>query len=250
MSTVRILTQDLVGLLTSLIPTASTDAETGAIAGVLLHTARGDRMFEPGRTDLLVGTSCNGRVAGHTNADAFGQLHEPMLWPIDDVRTVIAAFKPKAKAERSHAVEIAIDGPTFVVREVDDALFGADGLSVRFSPGRIADYPRGVWSVLAEPAGTFSDHAGRPVLPHPRTDVPPSALAPFARVAAALKDDVELFRYHQRRHLLVQIGLRYRGAIWPSIWDVDQPRQPTAPDVEIHDPGLPPDPPADEPTDE
>ncbi|MFJ8818183.1 DNA translocase FtsK [Amycolatopsis thermoflava] len=247
MSAIRIETKNLLELLGSLVYTAAPDPEDGAVAGVLLHTDRGERGLEPGRTDLLVGTSCNGFAVGQTYVHADGQLHEPMLWRIDDVRTVIAAFKPKAKEHKEHAVEIRIDEGVFVVRESEDALFEADGLRLEFSPGRIEEYPRTVWSLLVRRPDFLEhrDSSGRVVPAVPRTDFGSAALEPFVRVAKARKSGLETYRYHQRSPLLVQIGTSYIGAVTSYRWD-DVDGAGEEPDASVYVPDLPPPPPKPE----
>ncbi|AIJ26390.1 DNA translocase FtsK [Amycolatopsis methanolica] len=244
MSAIRIETKNLLELLGSLVYTAAQDPEDGAVAGVLLHTDRGERGLEPGRTDLLVGTSCNGFAVGQTYVHADGQLHEPMLWRIDDVRTVIDAFKRKAKEHKEHAVEIRIDEGVFVVRESEDALFEADGLRLEFSPGRIEEYPRTVWSLLVRRPDFLEhrDSSGRVVPAVPRTDFGSAALEPFVRVAKARKSALETYRYHQRSPLLVQIGTSYIGAVTSYRWDDDIDGAGQEPDAAVYVPDLPPPP--------
>lgn len=243
MSEVRIETRHLLGLLGALVHTAAREVELGAIAGVLLHSARGYRGDEPGKTDLLVGTSLDGRVAGHMNVDAYGELPRPMLWRIDDVRMLIAAFKPKVKDNKEHAVEIRLDEDCVVVREDEGSLFGGDGLRLEFAEGSIADYPRNVWTLLSDvhinPRVTDDEDNPVPVLP--RTDIAPDALAPFVRVAKAISAPVELYRFHQRLPVLVQVGTRYRGALVTASWDGGS-LEGEAPGADIHPPDLPPPP--------
>lgn len=107
---IRIPTTGLVALLTDLAHTAADPATAGATAGVLLHTARGYHGDFP--SDLLVGTSTNQLVLGHAHTACSGQDDRPMLWPIADVKAVLAVLKPLAKTP-DHAVEIRREGKEF-----------------------------------------------------------------------------------------------------------------------------------------
>lgn len=245
MSTFTIETRHLLELLDSLVSTASADPKDGAIAGVLLHTVRGPLGAEPGMTDLLVGTSCNRFVVGHTYVPAFGQLGGPVLWRIDDVKMVISAYQPKVKNSKDHAVEIRVEGGVVGISEAEDALFDADGLKLEFTVGRLAEYPRNAWTLLKRVSDAQILRDGLDLVQVlPRTDLGPAVLEPFVRVAKARKMPLELYRYHQRLPLLVQIGPSYRGAVATYKWDDDRPGGAGhAPDAEVYAPTLPPPPP-------
>lgn len=237
MSTLRIVTKDLVGLLGDLTHTAASDPAVGAVAGVLLHTTRGYIGADPGQTTILVGTSTTGRVAGHTYAGASGTM-EPALWQIEDVRCVVAVLKPRTRDNPDHAVEIRVEDDHVTVAE-DPDLFG-DGLTLTFGLGSIEDYPRSVWSVLSDvhvrPAPAGEDG---PVPAMPRTDFSPGLFDPFVKVGKSRGALIELYRYHQRLPLLVQIGDRYRGAILPYRWDGDGTSGGMSPSGDVYPPALP-----------
>jgi S-DNA-T family DNA segregation ATPase FtsK/SpoIIIE len=240
-------TKALLELLGCLVHTASSDPEDGAIAGVLLHTARGERGLEPGRTDLLAGTSCNRLAVGHSYVEAYGQLHRPTLWRIDDVRTVQAALRPKVKDNKLHGVEIRLSEGTVVVRERDrdDTLFDDPhdgGLRLEFDDGPIGEFPRSAWSLLSTvpTRRSLTDVDGRVLPALPRSDIAAAALGPFVKVAGLLKTPLEVYRYHQRLPILVQIGTTYRGAVTTSRWDDDTPTDGEAPSSEVYAPDLPP----------
>ncbi|PXY17363.1 hypothetical protein [Prauserella flavalba] len=227
---IRIETARLVQLLGDLVHTAARGSG-GASEGVLLHSERADRGDEPGQTDLLVGTSTNARVIGQCHVDAYGRMARPMLWPLADVRAVIAAYKPKLAEHREHTVEIRRDADMIVISE-DPHLFG-DGLTVRFSDGPVADYPR-VFGALRE-VPRLLDEWGSLL---PRTDFSPSLLEPFNKVAKSRGELVQTYRYHQRSRVLVQIGQRYRGAIHAhQSWDTLS--EGSSPDGDVFEPDLP-----------
>lgn len=249
--TVRIASHLLVGLLMDLVHTAHHDpAVGGAIAGVLLHSDRGELGSDPGKTDLLIGTSMNRVVLGHGYMRAEGVL-EPMLWLLDDVRAVIAVLKPKVKAakedEDHHRVAIRTTGDDMVeiVEDPDQKpLFDDAPWRMSFTLGRLVDYPRGVWDLLRNAAQInpmVKD--GLMVVPAlARTDFNAAALAPFVAVAKRRKCAVETYRRHQRLPVHVQIGSDYRGAIMPESYP-DGPSarvEGEAPDAAVFEPVLPP----------
>lgn len=249
---VRIASHLLVGMLMDLVQTAHPDpAVGGPLAGVVLHSARGELGEAPGQVDLLAGASMNRAAAGHCYDRAEGVL-DPMLWPLADTRAVIAVLKPKAKAAKDedehHAVVIHRTGA--MVELVEDPgqkpLFDDGQLwRMSFALGKLDDFSRGLWDLLRATAVDQvvidHDHGGR-VRPRPRTDYNAAALAPFVAVAKRRKAGIEEYRYHQRRPVLVQIGSQYRGAILPERYP-DSAKAGTAPDrpdADVHAPVLPP----------
>jgi hypothetical protein len=226
---IRIDTKEFVNLLGDLIHTA--DHHSNDAAGVLLHTSRGyPDPAEPGESDLLVGTSTNGRAIGHTWCAAFGQL-PPMLWRLGDVRAVITVFKVLAKGKKDHTVDIRRDGDEITVAE-DPQLFGET--SVTFAAGSLEKYPRQLWRVLD---GTYVSTLDTDAMP--RTDLDTASLAAFARVARRHGATIRTYRYHQRRPILVEIGNRYRGAIVPFRWDEQSTAEGHQPDGDLYAPVLP-----------
>lgn len=224
---IRIETKALLALLDDL--TRTTSASSGPTGGVLLHTTRGPKADEPGLTDLLVGTATDGMCVGHTYVDSLGQLIRPTLWPLADVRAVIASFRPKLQADKDHAVEIVVDSGGVDVRE-DPNLF-SDGLHVTFSEGPVAEYPRGLWEAIEGPPTVLTDSAVQP-----RSDFLESGLKPFLAIAKRRNEIVQLYRYHHTSRVLVQIGDRYRGSVKPirTEWTNDAGGQPSG-DVHFPD---------------
>jgi len=208
---IHLATKALVGLLTDL---AHTSADTDMHgSGILLHSARGYAdPAEPGKTDLLAGTSTTGFHCGHTWVSAAGSLGV-MRWALDDVQSVISTFKKKSKGHKEHAVDILRDGDHVTVAE-DPKLWGETSMTFQVLP--LDDYPRDLWRVMEGHQRVELDTD-----PMPRTDIGPHALGVLAKVAQRHKAPIELYRYHQRRAVLVQIGDRYRGAVYPQRWDAD-----------------------------
>lgn len=211
----------------------------GAAEGILLHSTRGYGGEEVGMTDLLAGTSTSGAAVGHAHVDAYGQLPRPMLWPLADARAVMAAYKPRLASNKEHVLDIEIDGGQIVVRE-DPDLFG-DGLTLRFDGGAVGKFPR-CWRALDAPhSESYSDEETQP-----RSDYLTAALEPFVKVGKARGEPVQLYRYHHRGRVLVQIGDRYRGALTPSSGWIDDGRDGDEPAADVHVPDLPDDEGADD----
>lgn len=210
--TVRIPTHELVGLLTDLSLTAADPADSGATAAILLHTVRGYIGASPGQTDLLVGTSTNGYIVGHAHSGCAGQM-DPMLWPVADVRAVIAVLKPLSK-DKNHGVEIGQDGTTIKVAE-DPNLFG-EGMALTFTGYDVGEFPMDTVRAMLTEVRVSPPEGSAPTAP--RTDFDPSLVAPFLKVAGRRGNLIELYRHHQRLPVTVQIGLFYRGVLSPFAW--------------------------------
>lgn len=252
---VRVESAALVGLLADLVQTASPSKDCLPTSAILLHGDRGERLHEPGRVDLLVGTSLNRKVIGHTWAHAEGLL-PPMLWPVDDARTVVAALKMKISGEKDdrgpkHAVKIGRDGTSVEIVEdpAQRPLFEGDKpWQFSFHLANLDEFPRGVWDLLA----TGDRHEQYPVIDEghvvealPRTDYDPAHLSPFVAIASRRKWEIQAYRTHHRRAVHIQIGFAYRGVIIPRPFDDRAREQETGvvPDARVYDPGLPPPPP-------
>jgi Ftsk gamma domain len=243
-SSINVRTSDLVSFINQLIHTASSELSEGPTAAILLHTVRGDRGTEPGQVDLLVGTSTDRMVIGHTNTYANGQLHRASLWHIDDARAVVASFRPKLKNDKDHHVSIELAGDKVTVAEEDDLL--REGFRLEFAEAPIGEYPRGLWHMLGDIRidPQVLGEGDRPIPVCDRTDIAPGRLQPFVKVAGLIGAPVELYRCHQNLTILVQIGGQYRGALTPVRWDDGLDRAAgEAPSAEVYAPDLPPVPP-------
>lgn len=242
MSTITMGTRQLLQLLATLVHTSAEEPEA-ANGGVLLHCDRGHG-YGPhsGLTDILVGTSTTGWVVGHTFAPTGGQLHRPALWAIDDVKAVIAAFKPKLKGDKQAEVSITLSGSEVVVAEAGQLDIGGDGLKITFTEKSLTDYPRDLWralgDVLVNPVVT--DRTGHELPTAPRTDFSASSLEPFVKVAKLRGATIETYRFHQHSRVQVQIGDSYRGLLIPTRWDGDDTRGAgDAPDADVYPPTMP-----------
>lgn len=233
MSLIRVKTKTLIDLLTDLSHTAHADPSVEpAMAGVLLHTDRGyPDPSEPGEADILVGTSTTYVHTGHSWVQCFGQTG-PMLWPITDVRAVLSVFKPLSKKEKEHSVDIRHEAGEVVVAE-DPKLFGETSLSFHTAP--LDDWPRDRFKVLD------TNYEGRADTdPSARTDIDHASLQAFLKVAKRRGAPVQLYRRHQAKPILVQIGGAYRGIVATSrTWIEDDPRGGDMPDTELYVPELP-----------
>lgn len=230
MSLLKIRTKALVGVLTDLVLTSADEGHPNA--GVLIHAARGYAdPSEPGQGDILVGTSTTGFHCGHTWVSAIGQL-PVMLWRLGDAQVVLDTFKKKSRGQKEHALDIRRDGDHVTVAE-DPQLFGET--SVTFQTLPLDDYPRDLWRVMKGAHRVDLDTE-----PMPRTDIAPHALTVLGKIARRHGHPIELYRYHQRRAVLVQIGSTYRGAVWPQRWDADvAPAAGESPSSDLYPPVLP-----------
>lgn len=242
MSTIKIATTELVSLLGQLTHTSDSDVKEGATAGVLLHTGRGGYGTEPGQRDLLVGTSTNRLVIGHTHCPVYGQLSRPMLWKIDDVAAVIAIFKPKLKGNKEHHLSITLDVDQITVAEEDDLL--AEGSKLTFTEGPLAEYPRDLWQRISDVRinAEVRDDKNRLIPAADRTDLSPQRITAFVRVAQMVGAPIELYRPHQNLTILVEIGARFRGALVPTLYDDDGGGREagTIPSADVYPPDMPP----------
>jgi hypothetical protein len=236
--TIRIETRKLVELIGDLRHTAHPDIDAGAINGILLHTARGYHVpGEPGLGDILVGTSTLRYAGGHTHMPCYGQMTQPMLWPLQDATKCVDWFKPYAKDHPEHTLEIGYDAVTGVVHVQGERDLFDTGPKIEFTVRDVDQWPRAIWDMLATiPAWEREDTP-----PLPRTDIAAALLGPFATVAKAHGGIVEVYRWHQRRTLLIGIGDRYRGFLTPVVWGDDRsPQAGTGPSGEVYPATLPP----------
>ncbi len=245
MATITMGTRHLIELLTVLSLTSSDD-EALPTGGVLLHTARGYGYGpQSGKTDVLVGTSTTRFAAGHLFVPTGGQWRRAVLWGIDDVRAVLDAFRPKLRANKLAEVSISIRDKEIEVAESGQLDLDGEGLRLVFTEKDLGDFPREVWRTLSDVLinPEVRDHKNRVVPERPRTDVNASQLEPFVKAAKILKAALELYRFHQHRPVLIQIGSAYRGVLFPTRFDeTETPGAGVAPDSEIHPPDLPPPP--------
>jgi hypothetical protein len=233
---IRIATGALCTLLGDLAPLAAPEDGGGALAGVLLHTDRGHPWpSEPGKSDLLIGTAASKFGAGQAFTESEGQM-TPMLWPTNWVHAVVGVFKPMTKANKDHQVQITRAGDHVTVQE-DPNLFD-DGMRLEFKTGDLEHYPRSIWQLLADHSPWRGKRPEKP-----RLDITPAVLLPFLKIAQRRGTTVNLFKYHQERLILLEIGGRFRGYVVPSRYETDKTSVGQAahePDGEIYFPDMPP----------
>jgi S-DNA-T family DNA segregation ATPase FtsK/SpoIIIE len=239
---ITIETAKLIDLINDLKHTTAPDVDSGAINGILLHTDRGYGFpGDPGRTDILVGTSTNRAALGHTYAQSYGQMTRPMLWPLQWALSVVNLFKPCIKDNKTHNVEISYDLDTNSVHVKGEADLFGEGTELSFAAGDLTKWPRRIWDILTYTEGQETRETRTPRLP--RTDVSRTALAPFVAVAAAHGGVISMYRYHQNHAILLDIGDRYRGALIPTHWPDDKhPQAGISPGGDVYPAELPPEP--------
>lgn len=237
---VRVQTSWLVAMLADLLCTASRDPDDGVYACVLLHSSRGEIGVEPGKTSLLAGTSMDGFCLGHTYMHASGAL-PPMLWGIEDVKSVIATLTPWCRNDKNHAVEIKRHGDNITVCESVDKLFPDVDRALTFPLRDVTDYPAGVWNILEEAARRHPprNEGGMPVPVSTRTDIVPSAMTAFVKIATRRKENLRTYRFHQWLPLVVEVGETFIGAIMPRRWFEDDYHDDNEPGVTVHGTHLP-----------
>ncbi|MFC5993527.1 hypothetical protein ACFQE5_04765 [Pseudonocardia hispaniensis] len=240
--TVRVLTSSLLGVLADLARTADTGPDAGQFGAVLLHTCRGHHGAEPGKLELLAGASTDRHTAGHTHTPCSGQLGEPTLWSLRDIKSVITVFKAARGRDphNTHAVQIHRSGGEITIREDPNLI--DEGVSLAFGELDAGDYPApGLYTMLgaAPPGAVVLGAGGLQLVPAtPRTAIPYERLVPFTAVARRRGDIVQLYRHHQHARILVQIGDAYRGVLAPVRLVDEAVGDETAPDTELYPPDL------------
>lgn len=239
---IHIPTAALIALLTDLAKTAASPDTGNAMAGVLLHTAKGYADPEsPGKSDILAATSSNGQAAAHAYTSCTGQLHDPMLWHISNVTGMIAVLRPLVARDQDHKTVIRVEAGHVVVTE-DENLFDS-GDRHEFKSGSLDDYPRTLWDWIAFVPGVDGNKGTPQGRMNPRTDYNPTTLEPFLAIAKRRKAMLELYHYEDKRLTLVQVGDRYRGVLSPFPFeghDVVGSSTARAPGGEVYRPVLPP----------
>lgn len=233
--TVRINTAALIDLLGDLVLTADTSLHAGGTGNVLLYTTRAAIGAEPGVSGVLAGFSHHAGMVGHTyTATISGDLPRPVLWPVRDVKAIIAVFKAAGKADDDHAVDIRIDGPICEVSE-DPDLFD-DGRRLAFAHTDLEKYAGpAVFRLLEHAPVPAGKDAVDDVPLTRRTDFAAQLLAPFTKIASRRGEHLRMYRQHQERRVLVQIGDTYRGAVAPTVFDAVGPEDEPEADVLLPD---------------
>ncbi|MFE2751505.1 hypothetical protein ACFXGA_05825 [Actinosynnema sp. NPDC059335] len=240
---VRIITADFLALLDDLIPTAAPEQGVAGYAGILFHSDRVEEGSDPGKTNVLVGTSINGISVGHAWTEAGGTL-PPTAFPIQYCHALKVSLKKLLTKDNreTHVTEISRDGDLVVIQE-DPDLFG-NGFKQSFEQGKLSDFPhRTAFGVLGEVHVTPSEHRGPRT---PRVDFSAAEMAKFAAIAARHGGTIEVFVAHQRMPVHIQIGWRYRGIIIPASWS-DEMSDGVEPSIGVYPCDLPDPEPGDTP---
>lgn len=200
--------------------------ETADHRGIHLQSVRGYDGDEPGEVSLLVGTSTDGYVLGHTWIPREGSLPGSM-WPISDAKAVIAVCKPLAASHKNHTVNLTLSGATLLMQETPE-LFDA-GTELHFETADVDDsIPVRAKRILSgDPLPLPVDPEGEPRLDTARTSFSHIALEPLIKIAKRRGEAMHLFRSHSAQLHRVQIGSAWLGAIAPSTaHDHDDPDKP------------------------
>lgn len=251
MSATTLATRALIGLLTDITLTAANDPDDPTLNTVLLHGGHGtwapdtrsdddeDALLDAVPSDLLVATSTDRRAAAQAHAACTGRLHRPILVTVPDVKAIVALFKPLVTSlgrDTTHMARLTLEGETLTVAE--DPLVVPDGRSVSmtvasFGPG--SDYPTGVAKVLdPDPANLPRQYRDGPPIEATRgSGLSASGLAVVASVAKRRAMPAVIYRHHQDRPLVAEVGNSYRVVLQPYGVDDDQQE---GPQIEVFDP--------------
>lgn len=255
MSTIIAPTRMLVGLLGDLLLTAGTDPELPEVCGVLLHTSGGEYApdqpdAEEGEepliaaiaTDLLVGTSTDRFVIGQSHMPV--EFGGPAGWlapafvELPEARAVVAAFKPLVPSlgrETTHRCELTLTAGTLEIRE--DPTQVPDGLRVTFAVSDGEDFPPVAERMQPSVHELVPGPDGAPIDPAYGTGFSPRYLEAFGKIGKRRKMPLAMYRHHQHRAVVVEIGASYRAAVQPYRLDEDH-GQHLAPMVRVFTPPV------------
>jgi len=230
MSVVTLATRHLCGMLDDLALTAADDPELRSLHGVTLHTDVGEYavdvpsdggerpLIEAFHTDLLVGTSSDRYVIAQAHAAA--EFSSPAGWPravmlgLTDVKALSADFAKRVSLfgrKVTHRCEIELASDRLTVRE--DPRQVPHGLAMTV-PAREAN-PDALAVAKLDQDGSI------PVLGPDGGEVSPSIghgysadhLMVLAKVGVRRGMPVALYRRHQSRPVVAEVGASYRAVI-------------------------------------
>jgi hypothetical protein len=252
MSELTVPTRMFLGLLTDLALTACDDPELPTLRAVLLHTDRGewatdvadDEGSEPlidvVPSDLLIGTSTDRHSVGQAHTPCEGSLHRPVLVSLADVKAVVSAFKPLVTSlgkEATHRVVLGLEGDTLTV--VEDPTQVPRGLEVSFPTLDADNFPSVALYMQPDPTMPVPGPDGHTVIePSYGTGLHPKYLEVFGKVGKRRGMPVAVYRHHQHRPVVVEIGSAYRVVVSPSKLDEDAGQQ-LGPVVRVFTPPAP-----------
>ena len=252
MSTITIATRQLVGLLSDLLLTASTDPERPEVMGVLLHTAAGEfipdlppsdetPLIDAIEMDLLVGTSTDMlRVIAQAHAprDA-GNLAgwlRPVFIADSDATAVVTEFKKRQGRlgkEVTHKCELNLSGDVLTVREDPTQVPG--GLKISFQVGDGATFPTVADRMRPDPTIQETGWDGEIIPPSYGTGLRQPYVEAFAKVSKRRVMPIAMYCHHQSAPIVVEIGSSYRAVMRPCKLD-EESGQHQAPTVRVFEP--------------
>lgn len=232
MSIITLPTRELVGLLTDTVLTAGTDPDSPVLATALLDCDHGEvavpvsangtgPLADTEPSDLLVATSTDGQsMAGQAHTACAGRLHKPVLISTEDAQKLIKVFKTFKSllgvgGERTtHQTQLEIVGDALVVSEDPRQVPG--GVSVTVPTLDTGDYPQTVPVFMQPDVAAPVVVDGAPVEPSYGTGMSFGHLEVTGKVGKRRKAPVALYRHHQRRGIVVEIGSMYRAVFMPA----------------------------------
>lgn len=249
MSTVTLPTRELVGLLTDAALTAGCDPDSPHLAAVLLDCDHGE-VAVPGNngtgpaadtepSDLMVATSTDGRsMAGQAHTSCVGRLHRPVLVSVGDVKALVRMFKPLAGPGKTttRQAQLEIVGEALVVSEDPQQVPG--GVSVTVPALDLSDYPDMIPGMLQPVLARIVGADGAVIEPTHGTGFGYGHLEIMGKIGKRRKMPVAVYRWHQRRGVIVEIGSMYRAMFWPCPLD-EAAGQHLEPQVSVFTPRLP-----------
>lgn len=234
MRPITVSTRALVGLLSDLALTAGTDPETPTLCTLALWTTRGEWVMDlpdDGGADhevplfdaldslLLVGTSTDGYAAAQASApcDCDGEgLSRPVLVAVADVGALVKVFRPLIHSlgkEVTHRSVLALSGTLLTVGE--DPRQVPSGIEVSVPALEADDFPA-VWSIMApDPTELVPDRDGVVEPASYGTAYTGRYLETFGKVSKRRGMALVMYRHHQHRRVVVEVGASYRAVVRP-----------------------------------
>jgi hypothetical protein len=247
-------TRDFTGLLTDAVLTASDSPdEYPILATVLIDTDHadvlvtseddgdGDTLIDTVPSDVLIATSTNGYdMVGQGHAPCEGRLHKPVLISVQDAQSLIKTFTAKGKTAPKgvpHQTRVEITGETLTVSEA--VSYRSRGISMVIPLMELDDYPASVARSLdPDPSVEVFDDKKQPIPPSYGSGLAAANLEIVAKVANRRKMVPALYKIHQRRPVIVEVGSMYRAAFGAAKLDEDN-GQHLGPQVRVFEPRLP-----------
>jgi hypothetical protein len=201
----------------------------------------GEPLIETVETGLLVGTAISGTAIAqaHTWVEPGGTLHKPCLVSSVDIDAIIGVFRPLVSSlddKQTHRTEIQLEGDELTVSEDPEQVPGGTSLIVSLVDA--GDYPRNTASMLAPDPTATVKVSGKLVEPSYGTGFQAEHLRMIAAVSRRRAMSVAVYRHHQSKPIIVEIGGAWRAAIQPHPLK-EGDGQHLAPVVRVFDPELP-----------